>query len=130
MIRFRRKKRSRTKMTSLPVDGLKDEILRLLPSTQVLFVTGDTGSGKSTRIPLLLMEPQRDARVVCSEPRRVAAMSLARYVARERGEDVGDSIGYAIKDDHKAPRNDRGVIFATPKIALHMLARRDCKASV
>ena len=73
------------------------------------------------------MESQRGAQVVCSEPRRIAATSLARHVAQERGENVGESIGYAIKGDHQAPRHDRGVTFVTAKVALHMLARGDCK---
>ena len=78
---------------SLPIYSLKAQFLERLSHTH-LVVSAETGSGKSTRLPVWAAEK---GRVLVVEPRRVACRSLAEFVASERNESVGESIGYAIR---------------------------------
>lgn len=82
----------------LPIWFHKDEILSKLKSSQVLLLTGETGSGKSTLIPKILYENgYRDNVIVITQPRRVAAISLARHVASMLNCDVGKLVGFAVR---------------------------------
>ena len=83
----------------LPITSRKDEIVAAIALHQVLIVTGDTGSGKSTQLPKMCLEAKRGLRGVigCTEPRRIAAVTIARRVAAELGEDIGNSVAYKIR---------------------------------
>ena len=111
--------------TLLPVDEIRpqfDALLATLPRTTPLVLTAPTGSGKSTRLPLWLAETaSADRPVWVIEPRRVAARALAQYLASQRKEQVGQSIGYAIRFESKRSAHTR-VIFMTPGVALRMLS--------
>ncbi|KOO10452.1 DEAD/DEAH box helicase, partial [Vibrio xuii] len=100
-------------MTSLPIDPLKSHFLAQL-SENHLIVEADTGSGKSTRLPLWASE---HGRVLVVEPRRIACTSLAQFLAEQKQERLGTSIGYAIKLDNQCDDNTQ-VVFATPGVAL------------
>ena len=100
-------------MTSLPIDPLKSHFLAQL-SENHLIVEADTGSGKSTRLPLWASE---HGRVLVVEPRRIACTSLAQFLAEQKQERLGASIGYAIKLDNQCDDNTQ-VVFATPGVAL------------
>ncbi len=100
-------------MTSLPIDPLKSHFLAQL-SENHLIVEADTGSGKSTRLPLWASE---HGRVLVVEPRRIACTSLAQFLAEQKQERLGTSIGYAIKLDNQYDDNTQ-VVFATPGVAL------------
>ncbi|MDA9557425.1 helicase-related protein [Vibrio sp.] len=98
---------------SLPIDVLKNEVLEHALNTH-LVIEAETGSGKSTRLPLWLSEL---GRVLVIQPRRIACTSLSGYLAANKGESVGQSIGYAIKlENHFDESTD--VVFCTPGVAL------------
>ena len=81
----------------LPICEHRETIIALLRSNQVLVVCGDTGSGKTTQLPKMAMELGRgvDGRLIaCTQPRRLAAVTVAERVAAELGTSVGDVIGY------------------------------------
>lgn len=92
----------------------KDELLYLVEKYQTLVVQGETGSGKSTQVAQYLAEAGwcRSAdgevlRIGVTQPRRVAAITLAIRVAEERGCDVGDRVGYSIRfDDNVSDRTE------------------------
>lgn len=85
---------------SLPVYALRTELLAAVADHQVLVVVGETGSGKTTQLPQFLHEAgyTRDGmKVGCTQPRRVAAMSVAARVAEEMGVRLGRECGYSIR---------------------------------
>lgn len=84
---------------SLPIYKLKDELIKAVTENQILIVIGETGSGKTTQITQYLAEAGFTARgkIGCTQPRRVAAMSVAKRVAEEFGCRLGQEVGYTIR---------------------------------
>ena len=84
---------------SLPVFGVKEELLTVIRDNQVVIIVGETGSGKTTQMTQYLRDDglTEFGMIGCTQPRRVAAMSVARRVAEEVGCEVGDDVGYAIR---------------------------------
>ena len=82
---------------SLPVYEYKKELLNAVDKYQILIVVGDTGSGKTTQIPQYLLERGENESVVCTQPRRVAAMSVAKRVSEERHSELGWEVGYSVR---------------------------------
>ena len=91
---------------NLPIYPYKDQIIQQISSSQVVVIEGETGSGKSTQIPQWCLEVSEMSRVVCTQPRRIAAISLATRVAQEMGVALGaDDVGYIVRFDNKSSRN-------------------------
>ncbi|KAK7720446.1 DEAH-box ATP-dependent RNA helicase prp43 [Botryosphaeria dothidea] len=93
----------------LPVHAQRDEFLQMFQSTQILVFVGETGSGKTTQIPQFVLFddlPQSQAKMVaCTQPRRVAAMSVAQRVADEMDVNLGEEVGYSIRfEDRTSPK--------------------------
>ncbi|MBA4397076.1 MAG: ATP-dependent RNA helicase HrpA [Syntrophus sp. (in: bacteria)] len=92
---------------SLPIVARKEDIIRAIRRHSVVVITGETGSGKTTQIPKMCLEAGRGLRGIigCTQPRRVAAVTVAQRIAEELGEDVGRSVGYKIRfEDRSGPR--------------------------
>lgn len=85
---------------SLPIYQFRDQIIEAVKQYQVLIIVGETGSGKTTQLPQYLHEAgftDDGMKIGCTQPRRVAAMSVAARVAEEMGKRLGNEVGYAIR---------------------------------
>ncbi|XP_074286404.1 pre-mRNA-splicing factor ATP-dependent RNA helicase DEAH1-like [Silene latifolia] len=84
---------------SLPIYSYKEELLKAVKENQILIVVGETGSGKTTQIPQYLHEAgyTKLGIIGCTQPRRVAAMSVSARVSREMGVKLGRQVGYSIR---------------------------------
>ncbi len=84
---------------ALPITGQRELIMETLSRRQVLIVAGDTGSGKSTQLPQYCLELGRglDALIAHTQPRRLAARSLAARIAEEVGQPPGHSVGFRVR---------------------------------
>ena len=86
---------------NLPVHAQRQEFLDLYQKSQILVFVGETGSGKTTQIPQFVIyddQPQKQRKMVaCTQPRRVAAMSVAQRVAQEMDVKLGEEVGYSIR---------------------------------
>ncbi|KAF6017327.1 YTHDC2 [Bugula neritina] len=85
----------------LPVLSAAAEIVHTVANNQVVLVSGETGCGKTTQVPQMILdsccESRLPCRIICVQPRRIAALSMAGRVAAERGEEVGQIVGYQIR---------------------------------
>ncbi|KAM6179571.1 putative ATP-dependent RNA helicase DHX57 [Erethizon dorsatum] len=88
---------------SLPAWEERETILKLLSKHQVVVISGMTGCGKTTQIPQFILDdslsgpPEKVANIICTQPRRISAISVAERVAKERAERVGLTVGYQIR---------------------------------
>lgn len=109
---------------TLPVTQYRDEILSKIASHQVLLISGETGCGKTTQVPQFILDDcwqrRKPCRIVCTQPRRLAAIMIAARVAEERGEAVGESVGYRIMLEKKEGPNSV-LIYATTGTILRSL---------
>ncbi|XP_066983091.1 pre-mRNA-splicing factor ATP-dependent RNA helicase DHX16 [Macrobrachium rosenbergii] len=85
---------------SLPVYPFREALLDAINEHQVLIIEGETGSGKTTQVPQYLYESgfcDDGKKIGCTQPRRVAAMSVASRVSQEMGKKLGNEVGYSIR---------------------------------
>ncbi|UCD78294.1 MAG: DUF3418 domain-containing protein [Desulfobacterales bacterium] len=104
---------------ALPIFAKKDEIIQAIADHQVLVVSGETGSGKTTQLPKFCLAAGRgiDGVIGCTQPRRIAATSVARRVAEEIGQDLGKAVGYKIRFKDRTAK-DAYIKFMTDGILL------------
>jgi ATP-dependent helicase HrpB len=90
-------------MQNLPIDQILPLIAETLADSPSLVIKAPPGAGKTTRIPLALLKIPflKDKKIVMLEPRRLAAVNAARWMAASLGEDVGGRIGYTIRFERK-----------------------------
>ncbi|CAL8280780.1 unnamed protein product [Lota lota] len=117
---------------SLPVHAYREKILRLVKDNSVVVVVGETGSGKTTQIPQFLLDDcSRNGipcRVFCAQPRRLASISAAERVAEERGEKVGQTVGYQIRLESRVSPKTL-LTFCTNEVLLRTMMAGDTTLS-
>lgn len=93
----------------LPIAQKASEIIRLLSSNQVIIVAGETGCGKTTQLPKICLQAGLGARggIAHTQPRRVAATSVARRIAEEVESELGQYVGYSIRFNQKISKQTR-----------------------
>lgn len=117
MLEFRR---------SLPSYKEKEALLAAISRNQVVVVSGETGCGKTTQLPQYILESEIDGArgagcsIICTQPRRISAMSVSERVAAERGEKLGESVGYKVRLEGMKGRDTR-LLFCTTGILLRRL---------
>lgn len=111
---------------SLPAFSVKNDLLRTINENQVTVVIGETGSGKTTQLAQYLFEEglasgkdgSGNRLIGCTQPRRVAAMSVAKRVSEERGCKLGDEVGYAIRFEDVTTPNKTKIKYMTDGVLL------------
>ncbi|KAJ3164959.1 DEAH-box ATP-dependent RNA helicase prp22 [Geranomyces variabilis] len=98
---------------ALPIYTYREDLLEAIQAYQVLVVVGDTGSGKTTQLPQYLLESIPGVRICVTQPRRIAVISAARRVVEERGERLGDTVGYSIRFDRRANAGSTRLLYVT-----------------
>ncbi|MCO5549284.1 hypothetical protein L7F22_002752 [Adiantum nelumboides] len=119
-----------TLRASLPAYKQRETLLTAVANNQVLVVSGETGCGKTTQLPQYILESEIEAgrggscNIICTQPRRISAMSVAERVAAERGEPLGESlslqVGYKVRLEGSRGRDTR-LLFCTTGILLRRL---------
>ena len=102
---------------SLPTWNVRDEILKYVDESNVTIIVGETGSGKTTQIPQYIHEKWPDKNICCTQPRRVAAMSVATRVAQEMQCPLASRVGYTVRFDDQT-REDTKIRYVTEGILL------------
>ncbi|KAH8040330.1 hypothetical protein HPB51_010110 [Rhipicephalus microplus] len=89
----------------LPIWQSRQKLLTTIAQNQVTIITGETGCGKTTQVPQYLLEEYcslgNPCRIVCTEPRRLAAVAVAERIATERNEKLGYTVGYQIRLENR-----------------------------
>src|SRR5574337_758298 len=104
---------------SLPISARGEDIVKLIREHQVVVVAGETGSGKTTQLPKLCLAAGRGeaGMIGCTQPRRLAARSMARRVAEELGTPLGELVGFQVRFNDQV--SERSLIkFMTDGILL------------
>lgn len=112
----------------LPIWPQREYLMEMIVSHQVIIVSGETGSGKTTQLPQFILDYSSScnekSRIICTQPRRIAAVSVAERVALERNERVGQSVGFHIRlESSVGPKT--ALIYCTNGILLRTLMNGD-----
>src|SRR5215210_4796645 len=114
---------------ALPVSARRDDIAAAIRDHQVVIIAGETGSGKTTQLPKICLELGRGAGSVAggklighTQPRRIAARSVAERIAEELGTELGDVVGYQVRFTDRTSKASR-IKLMTDGILLAELQR-------
>ena len=119
----------RNKKAELPMNQHRAKVLDLVNNNVYSIIVGATGSGKTTQVPQILLEDAiskgkgASCNIVCTQPRRIAAISVSKRVAVERAETLQDSVGYHVRFDAKLPKIGGSVTYCTTGILQQQLQR-------
>ncbi|XP_050348028.1 ATP-dependent DNA/RNA helicase DHX36-like [Nymphalis io] len=108
----------------LPTYTKAKDVLNIIQNNQVVVISGETGCGKSTQVPQLILDEAicakrgANVKIMVTQPRRIAASSLAIRVAKERGESLGNSVGYAVRLERAEERARGSIQYCTTGILL------------
>lgn len=118
----------RNTRATLPVFTKSEELLKHVNEHDVTICMAATGSGKTTQIPQLLLDECIErgegakCNIICTQPRRIAAISVAERVAKERGETCGrGSVGYQVRFESKLPEDHGSITYCTTGIFLRKM---------
>ncbi|KAH9607253.1 hypothetical protein KSS87_014411 [Heliosperma pusillum] len=112
----------------LPAFHMRSEFLKSVAQNQVLVVSGETGCGKTTQLPQFILEEEisllcgANCNIICTQPRRIAAISVAARISSERGENLGETVGYQIRLETKRSAQTR-LLFCTTGVLLRQLVQ-------
>ncbi|CCE83634.1 Piso0_004218 [Millerozyma farinosa CBS 7064] len=115
---------------NLPAFAVKNKLLQVISENQVTIVIGETGSGKTTQLAQYIYESgytsARDGKnnnkiIGCTQPRRVAAMSVAKRVSEEMGCKLGEEVGYAIRFEDRTKKGKTVIKYMTEGVLLSEL---------
>ncbi|XP_058205319.1 DExH-box ATP-dependent RNA helicase DExH1 isoform X3 [Rhododendron vialii] len=112
----------------LPAFKVRSEFLKAVAENQVLVVSGETGCGKTTQLPQFILEDEISAlrgancNIICTQPRRISAISVAARISSERGESLGESVGYQIRLESKCSAQTR-LLFCTTGVLIRRLVQ-------
>ncbi|XP_020268468.1 DExH-box ATP-dependent RNA helicase DExH3 isoform X2 [Asparagus officinalis] len=112
--------------TSLPAYKEKDRLLASIARNQVLVISGETGCGKTTQLPQYVLESEIETgrgafcNIICTQPRRISAMAVSERVSMERGENLGETVGYKVRLEGMKGKNTH-LLFCTSGILLRRL---------
>lgn len=110
----------------LPAYKMKEEILGAVASNQVVVISGETGCGKTTQVPQLILDEEVGSgrggfcNIICTQPRRISAIAVAERVADERAEPIGRAVGWQIRLESKKSADTR-LMFCTTGLLLRRL---------
>ena len=110
-----------------PMNQYSKQVLDIVQNNVYSIIVGATGSGKTTQVPQILLNEAIERgeggkyNIICTQPRRIAAKSIAQRVAEERSENLQNSIGYHVKRDAKLPRLGGSVTYCTTGILSQQL---------
>ncbi|KIX02652.1 uncharacterized protein Z518_08594 [Rhinocladiella mackenziei CBS 650.93] len=105
----------------------RQKLLRILSCNDVVIILAKTGSGKTTQVPQIILDDQimsgngPSTNIVCTQPRRFAATSVAHRVAYERRERLRNSVGFHIRDQNWSPNRLGSIVYCTTGILLNRL---------
>jgi len=105
---------------------MKDEIVKTIATNQVTVISGDTGCGKTTQVPQLVLDDMifnkrgSEANIIVTQPRRISAIGVSERIASERCERVGETTGYSIRGESKRSAKTR-LLLCTTGILLRRL---------
>ncbi|TKV91348.1 hypothetical protein SEVIR_9G090500v4 [Setaria viridis] len=111
---------------SLPAYKDKERLLAAIARNQVIVISGETGCGKTTQLPQFVLEAEIESgrgafcNIICTQPRRISAMAVAERVSTERGENLGESVGYKVRLEGMKGK-DTHLLFCTSGILLRRL---------
>ncbi|MDD5170859.1 MAG: ATP-dependent helicase HrpB, partial [Syntrophales bacterium] len=109
---------------TFPIDGIIPELKAAFARCPAVVLQAPPGSGKTTRVPIAFLEaiPPEKGRIIMIEPRRIAAVAAARWMARTLGEEIGQKIGYSIRFDSRVSQNTRIEVVTEGILTRRMLA--------
>ncbi|XP_050427766.1 dosage compensation regulator [Adelges cooleyi] len=120
-------KESIEERSALPVYANKNQILNTIKNNSIVIIQGSTGCGKTTQVCQFILDEYitsrqgSDCNIICTQPRKISAISVADRVASERVEDIGQSVGYSVRFDSVFPRPYGAILFCTVGVLLRKL---------
>ena len=117
--KFAKLRKLRSSQASLPIADYRDEIIDKIRDNQVVIVAGDTGCGKSTQVPQYLLDAGY-TNIACTQPRRIACISLAHRVSFETLSEYDQEIGYQIRFEKEKSQRTK-VTFLTEGLLLRQV---------
>ncbi|GFU24646.1 ATP-dependent RNA helicase DHX30 [Nephila pilipes] len=110
--------------SKLPITEKRAHILRMVDENQVVVLSGETGCGKTTQVPQYILDHYigkikgTSCNIVVTQPRRISAITVAERVAKERNEQVGETVGYHVRLNKNLPKQKGAILYCTTGMLL------------